>query len=81
MKRLPESAIGYLLIAPAFVIIAGLMLYPTIQTVWLSLHKVSLARISHPTFIGLQNFVHIFTSSWPSFLLGRPPRDPLLRRG
>ncbi|MEJ2292636.1 MAG: sugar ABC transporter permease [Deinococcales bacterium] len=68
MKRLPESAIGYLLIAPAFAIIVGLMLYPAVQTVWLSLHKVDLARMSHTTFVGLSNYAHIFGESWPSFL-------------
>lgn len=62
----------WLFVAPALILLSVFLVYPTIQTVWYSLHKGS---IINPTrlFVGLDNFVRLFTrdrlflkiSSWP----------------
>jgi multiple sugar transport system permease protein len=61
---------GYLLVMPAVVLIAAMMIYPTLQTVWFSLNRVRLPSFQ-TTFVGLDNFVRIVES---------PDTGPLLLR-
>ena len=65
-KRLSDEEVGYLLIAPAFLIILLLMLYPFFQTFQMSLYKINLADLNKQIFVGIKNYVTIFTSPWPS---------------
>lgn len=55
----------YLLIAPAMALLAAVSLYPTLYSFWLSLHRF---RRGQAEFIGLRNYVQIFTgaSFWES---------------
>jgi len=55
--NLSEAQLGYLLLVPAFAVLALVMLYPILNVVWKSLHY---ERLNLPTrgtpFIGLENF-------------------------
>ncbi|MDP2181363.1 MAG: sugar ABC transporter permease [Actinomycetota bacterium] len=53
--RLPLAALGYL--TPALVLLAVFLVYPVIQTVYLSLFDASSTQ-----YVGLRNYVFLFTS-------------------
>ncbi|PWK16574.1 carbohydrate ABC transporter permease [Tumebacillus permanentifrigoris] len=51
-----EARLGYLLIAPAFLLVAAVIFYPVLYNVWLSFNKVSLNPRRPDLFIGLENY-------------------------
>jgi multiple sugar transport system permease protein len=51
---------GYVLIAPAILLIVLMMIYPVVQTVYFSVSKVQLPLLK-TSFVGLDNFVRILT--------------------
>lgn len=55
--------LGYVLIAPAAIILLGLLAYPLLLGVWLSLTSATLGNPG--TFVGLQNYATIFAD--PTF--------------
>ncbi|MDF1568339.1 MAG: sugar ABC transporter permease [Spirochaetaceae bacterium] len=63
-----EARFGRLLIAPALVVILGLILYPIIYNIYLSFFNVSLA--GRNVFLGLSNYLDVLTDSefWSSVL-------------
>jgi ABC-type sugar transport system permease subunit len=63
------KALPWLLLAPAFVLIFGLVLYPVVRTLWLSFTDAGLASLvtGEMDFVGLENYAEIAT-------------DPHLRR-
>jgi len=63
-----EARFGRLLIAPALVVILGLILYPIIYNIYLSFFNVSLA--GRNVFLGLSNYLAVLTDSefWSSVL-------------
>ena len=63
-----EARFGRLLIAPALVVILGLILYPIIYNIYLSFFNVSLA--GRNVFLGLSNYRDVLTDSefWSSVL-------------
>jgi multiple sugar transport system permease protein len=63
-----EARFGRLLIAPALVVILGLILYPIIYNIYLSFFNVSLA--GRNVFLGLGNYLGVLTDSefWSSVL-------------
>jgi ABC-type sugar transport system permease subunit len=61
---------GYVLVAPAIVLVAVMMVSPTLQTLWFSVSTVKLPTFE-TTFVGLRNFVKI---------IGDPATGALLRR-
>ncbi len=61
---------AYLLIAPAVILIALMMIYPIVQTVYFSFSKVQLPAL-RTAFIGFDNFVRIFSN---------PETGPLVQR-
>lgn len=61
---------GYLLVAPAIILIGLMMIYPVVQTVYFSFSKVQLPALN-TTFIGLDNYWRIFTD---------PDTGPLVQR-
>lgn len=61
---------AYLLIAPAVILIALMMIYPIVQTVYFSFSKVQLPAL-RTTFIGFDNFIRIFNN---------PETGPLVQR-
>jgi multiple sugar transport system permease protein len=58
-----ETRIGYLLIAPAMICILVVAIFPLFQTVRLSLFDLKLQFISEAKFIGLQNYLDIFSET------------------
>jgi multiple sugar transport system permease protein len=61
-------------LAPALLIELGIIVYPVLQTFWMSLHDFVLFRPNNAPFIGLGNFVRAFsdpvfwTSAWNSVI-------------
>jgi multiple sugar transport system permease protein len=55
-----ESSFGFLLNAPAVLLITALMLYPIAASLWGSLHFQQLRFDSVSKFVGLQNYIDIF---------------------
>ncbi|MBM3479816.1 MAG: sugar ABC transporter permease [Alphaproteobacteria bacterium] len=70
-RRVPEHLWGYVLVAPAVLLVLGLILYPVGYSFWLSLHSKH-AYMPIETFIGLENFVWIWQDEdfWRSIRLG-----------
>lgn len=62
MENLSEAAYAYLLLAPAFGLLALVAFYPLISTFWMSLHEDQ-TRGAEPLggFVGLENYVNILT--------------------
>lgn len=54
-----EARLGYLLIAPAFLLVALVIFYPVVYNIWLSFHKVSLNPKRPDLFIGLDNYLQL----------------------
>lgn len=57
-----ESAQGWLLVAPALVFMIAFTVFPVFRSVYLSLCKYKLGMAA-PEFIGLDNYVKLFTSN------------------
>lgn len=70
-RRVPEHYWGYVLLAPAVIMVLGLILYPVAYSFYLSLHSKH-AYMPIETFIGFQNFVWIWEDEdfWRSIQLG-----------
>lgn len=61
---------GYLLVAPAVILIMLMMIYPVLQTVYFSFSRVQLPALN-TTFVGFDNFARIFAN---------PETGPLVQR-
>lgn len=61
---------AYLLVAPAVILIALMMIYPIVQTIYFSFSKVQLPALK-TSFVGFDNFVRIFND---------PETGPLVQR-
>jgi multiple sugar transport system permease protein len=59
--RWNRFSLPYLLLLPAMVVILAILVYPALNTVWLSFHNVRLSAMDQP-FIGLDNYRTILTS-------------------
>ncbi len=70
-ERLPkDTVLGFALMVPALAVIIGLVGYPTLYAIWISLHTKLLAVKNMP-FVGIENYITVLTqgSFWPA--LGR----------
>jgi ABC-type sugar transport system permease subunit len=63
-RTLRESQAAYLLLSPFLILFVLVLAYPLVYSLYLSLFDASLNQA--PTFVGLQNFAHLFTD--PDFL-------------
>lgn len=71
-RRIPEHYWGYILLAPAVLMVIGLILYPVVYSFWLSFHFKH-AYLPTTRFVGFQNYIRLFTESedfWRSIELG-----------
>jgi multiple sugar transport system permease protein len=71
-RRIPEHWWGYMLLAPALLLVLGLILYPVVYSFWLSLHNKH-AYMPIQTFIGLDNYLYFMRDTegfWRSVKLG-----------
>jgi cellobiose transport system permease protein len=70
-KRLRRSGsrIGYVYVAPFFIIFLAFSLYPWLDTAWVSLHNVRLTTYNQSTWVGLDNYRNLFTNKffWNAF--------------
>ena len=64
-KWFEASVLPWLLLAPAVLLIFGLVLYPVLRTFWLSFHDAGLASLTtgEMDWIGLENYTTILTDS------------------
>lgn len=56
-----EARLGYWLVLPTLVLIVGLIFYPVIYNLWLSLHKVNMNPTKPNIFIGLSHYWNVVT--------------------
>lgn len=63
-RRGPQNPgwIPWVMLAPAAVVIAGLILYPAANAIWLSLTSTNLLNTAQQQFVGLDNFREVFAS-------------------
>lgn len=64
-----EARLGYLLIAPAMLLILAVIAYPVVYNLWLSFHDVSLNPNRPDTFVGWDNYRTLLSDPgfWKSF--------------
>ncbi|SFC44535.1 carbohydrate ABC transporter membrane protein 1, CUT1 family [Halobiforma haloterrestris] len=60
MENLGETGFAYLLLTPVFLLLGTIALYPLLRTFELSLYQNVL---SDPEFVGLENYVQLFTGA------------------
>jgi multiple sugar transport system permease protein len=69
-----RTLLPFAFLAPALVIELGIIVYPVLQTFWMSLHDFVLFRPNNAPFVGLGNFARAFsdpvfwTSAWNSVI-------------
>lgn len=56
-----DYVLPYALLVPSLLIFAAVVVYPTLQTIWMSFHNVQLTSVEQP-FIGLKNYISIIES-------------------
>lgn len=64
-----EARLGYWLIAPTVLLISGLIFYPIIYNLWLSLQKMNMNPANPSTFVGLKHYLDVLQDGdfWISF--------------
>ena len=65
--RISDNLLGVLLVLPAFLIIAVMMLIPLAQTFYISLFDMKISNLVQGVYVGLGNYKKIFQSFLPSF--------------
>ncbi len=58
-----EQRLGVLLLLPTMLLVFGLVLFPTIFSVWISFHDVGLHNLNdvfHAPFVGFKNYIKVF---------------------
>jgi multiple sugar transport system permease protein len=66
-----ERKLGWMLCAPAALVMLAVTGYPILYAVWLSLHRSDLRFPAQTQFIGLSNYVEVLSPGsrwWPDFL-------------
>ncbi|WP_266081454.1 carbohydrate ABC transporter permease [Haladaptatus caseinilyticus] len=58
-----EAVLGYLLIAPALLLVAGVIVYPVLYNIYLSFTEVPLSPSQAPVWVGLQHYQTLVSSS------------------
>jgi multiple sugar transport system permease protein len=57
-----ERKLGWMLCAPAAIVMIAVTAYPILYAIWLSLHRSDLRFPNESTFIGLSNYVSVLTA-------------------
>ncbi|TFE36859.1 sugar ABC transporter permease [Paraburkholderia dipogonis] len=70
LKPLRELPTHWLMLAPALIVVSGLILYPAFNAIWLSLTDTNILDLADQKFVGLYNFQEAFKSDafWLSLL-------------
>jgi len=61
--RIREYIVGYSFLAPALLVVIGLLFFTLVYNIWLSFTEVPLSPQKSPAFVGLRNYIFLFTSS------------------
>lgn len=61
LRKLKKDSLPYLFIAPAIFFMAAFLIYPVLNVFYYSFQSYDVARLSEKGFIGLDNFIRIFT--------------------
>jgi multiple sugar transport system permease protein/N,N'-diacetylchitobiose transport system permease protein len=61
-----EVAPAWLYLAPALILVAGILLVPLLYAFWLSVHADNANILTWTPFVGLKNYISVFTS--PDFI-------------
>jgi len=61
-SSLRSGWVPWVMLAPAIIVISGMILYPAINALWLSVTSTNLLNTAQQQFIGFENFVEAFTS-------------------
>jgi arabinogalactan oligomer/maltooligosaccharide transport system permease protein len=56
-------ALPYLFVAPAFLVMLGVVLYPFLYNIWVSCTNMSLYHLEDPSFLGLEHYRTIFAEA------------------
>ncbi len=64
-RHVPDSAVGWLMVAPTVLFLVAIFAYPLITTALTSLQKVKLSNPGKSTFIGLENYTDFLAA--PAF--------------
>ena len=62
-RKRAERRLGYMLVAPAAIVMVAVTGYPIVYAIWLSLHRSDLRFPDETEFIGLGNYVTVLSSS------------------
>ncbi|MGE5508399.1 MAG: carbohydrate ABC transporter permease [Chitinophagales bacterium] len=77
-RLLRRHGLPYLLLAPALACVLVLTIYPLLQTVWLSFHKLNLVNLGKaPAYVGLANYRRLLTDSFFWFVARNTARFTL----
>lgn len=66
-KRLKNNTLGYVMILPAFLLLGLLILYPLLAGMWYSFTDYTLLTKGKPNFVGLKNYIEMFTTDTEYF--------------
>ncbi len=69
LENLSDTAYAYVLLTPVFLLLGAIALYPLLRTFELSLFETTLNQASQ-TFVGLDNYVELFTGGKDRWLPG-----------
>ncbi|MBV0903060.1 carbohydrate ABC transporter permease [Haloarcula salina] len=69
LETLSDTQYAYLLLLPVFLLLGVVALYPLLRTFELSLYALSI-DLSSRTFVGLENYIQLFTGEKNQFLPG-----------
>jgi multiple sugar transport system permease protein len=58
-----ERVLGYVLVAPAIILLVGLIAYPFVIAIWLSVTDKVIAQSASGNFVGVDNFARILKNS------------------
>lgn len=68
-RFLRRHSFPYLLLMPALICLLTLTIYPLLQTLWLSFHKMTLLQMGNPKFLGLGNYQSLFGDEFFWFVI------------
>jgi multiple sugar transport system permease protein len=55
-----RNLLPWLMLAPALIILGGLIIYPAVNALYMSMTDINLLNLDAPNFVGLDNFVNAF---------------------
>lgn len=61
-----HGLIGILLVSPGLLLLISILAYPIVRSIWISLFRYNLSSFDPPRFIGVWNYIDIFSD--PAFL-------------